>query len=331
MNQRITEYFIGLSLLFILGIISRVVAKLIPNMNYIIVAIIAGVAIANTTGIPSSAKAGVGLYALFLETGIILMGAQIDIGAIFNTGAIIVTLVVLFIVFSLLYVETLGIMLFDTSKKLDSLLAAGVSICGVSAVVAVSGIIKPDEDQLAYAIATILIFDVVTLFLFPILGEILNLSEVVFGVWAGISMFSTGPVAAAGYEYSEVAGQWALLTKLARNTFIGIIAALYAIYYTKQGTSNTKSQWRTVWEPFPKFVIGFGIFILGANLGLLNETQITSLEHASNWLFLLAFVGLGLNIDLEELRHTDLTPVLLVLISLVTVSVLSLFLITMIL
>lgn len=86
------------------------------------------------------------------------------------------------IAFTLLTVAVLSRNLFDSPEKVGSLLAAGSSICGVSAVVAVAGAIKANEDQIAYAAATVLLFDALTIFVYPILGQALGLSDVAFGI-----------------------------------------------------------------------------------------------------------------------------------------------------
>ncbi|ADJ16895.1 hypothetical protein C497_07004 [Halalkalicoccus jeotgali B3] len=84
---------------------------------------------------------------------------------------------------------------------------------------------------------------------------------------------------------------------------------------------------KAIRDTFPKFVIGFfGVMII-ANSGILSNEQIISLENVSNWLFLLAFAGLGLEIRFETLRNTGLKPILLVFLSLVIVSTTSLILI----
>jgi uncharacterized membrane protein YadS len=82
--------------------------------------------------------------------------------------------------------------------------------------------------------------------------------------------------------------------------------------------------WSYLWDSFPKFVLEFIAVLLIANTGVLTQAQLASLEHASNWLFLFAFAGLGLDIRLDELRSTGFKPVLVVLVSLVGMSIATL-------
>lgn len=175
-----------------------------------------------------------------------------------------------------------------------------------------------------------LLFDILTLFTFPFLGRLLNLSAIEFGVWAGVSMYSTGPVAAAGFAFSDVAGRWATITKLTRNTFIGIAVLLYSLAYTSTGqTESHLSQLGVVWKSFPKFVFGFIGVVFLSNSGILTTNQVLALEHSYRWLFLFAFAGLGMNLNLTRMRETGLKPVGLVFLGLIGTSVFALGIIRM--
>jgi len=167
------------------------------------------------------------------------------------------------------------------------------------------------------------LFDAITIVVYPIVGDLLNLSGTVFGAWAGVSMFSTGPVVAVGFAHSEVAGQWATMTKLSRNALIGVVVLAYASYYAREAGGRRPSV-RTLWDEFPKFVLGFLALAVVASAGVLSSAQLNSIENAYNWLFVLAFVGLGTEIRLSDLRNTGATPALVVLLAFLATSALSL-------
>lgn len=325
----------GLALLVALGLIARAVTATVGG-SHLLVVIGLGVVIANTVGVPDRAAAGVDSHGLWLEAGIVLMGAGVALGRIADAGPRILAVVGLAVPATVLTVEAFGRGVFSVPEKAGSLLAAGAGICGVSAVAAVAGSIDPDRKQVAYAAATVLLFDAVTLAIYPAVGQLLGLSDVVFGLWAGATMFSTGPVTAAGFAYSRAAGEWAVLAKLTRNALIGAVAVGYALYYSRHGGDGSGSEggaekttnlptWRYLWETFPKFVLGFiGLMLLGS-AGAFTPGQTAALGNASDWLFLVAFAGLGLSIDVRELGETGLRPVLAVLASLIVVSSLVLF------
>lgn len=323
------EYLPGICILVGGSIASRATAPWIPGINELLIAIIIGVVLTNAFSVPGWASKGLRTHKVWLGAGIVLMGSSITIGRIIDSGTIVVLSVLLVSGFTLLFVEILSRTLFGVTDHLASLLAAGTSICGVSAVAAIAGSIDAREDHIAYAAATVLLFDAVTLIGYPIVGRMLDLPAQVFGIWAGLSMFSTGPVVAVGFTHSEIAGQWATITKLTRNTLIGLFAVGYAAYYArKQAIEGDDSangvRWRELWDRFPKFIIGFLLLAFTASFGLLSSGDVQSIEAAYGWLFLFAFVGLGTDLELEKLRCSGLRPVLVVLVSFVTVSFLSL-------
>ncbi len=188
----------GLGVLFALGLLARGITAIIPIGSHLIVVIGLGVFMANTLGIPDWAVAGVKTHSLWLEVGIILMGVTIAFQQVVDAGLQVLLIVGVAVCATVLVVEVLAREFFDIPEKIGSLLAAGSGICGVSAVAAVAGSIKPDQQQIAYAAATVLLFDAITLIIYPTVGHLLGLSDFVFGIWAGTTMFSTGPVTAAG-------------------------------------------------------------------------------------------------------------------------------------
>lgn len=317
----------GLGVLIGLGLLARGIAAMIPLGSHLVVVIVLGVLVANTVGVPDWAEYGVGTHDLWLEVGIVLMGVTIALERIVDAGLRVLLVVGAAVCVTILTVEVLSRELFDIPEKIGSLLAAGSSICGVSAIAAVAGSIKPDQQQIAYAAATVLLFDAVTLVVYPVVGHVLGLSDAVFGIWAGTTMFSTGPVTAAGFAYSRTAGEWAVLVKLTRNTLIGVVAVGYALYYSRRGATGATVDhtWRYLWESFPKFVIGFVALMILGSAGVLSDPQIETLDNASSWLFLVAFAGLGLSIDVGELRESGTRPVAVVSVSLIVVSSLTLF------
>lgn len=312
----------GLALLLGLGLVARLLGAVFP-LNHLVVAILLGAAVGNTIGIPGLTRAGVGTHKLWLKTGIVVTGASVALDRVVAAGPRVLLLVGGIVAATILLVEALARVAFRIEGETASLLAAGSGICGVSAVVAVAESIDADEAAVAYAATTILLFDALTLIAYPAVATGLGLPDRVFGVWAGLTMFSTGPVAAAGFAVSKTAGEWAVLVKLTRNAAIGVVAVAYAAIYARHrggGPNADRGTLAQLWAPFPKFVVGFVAVVAVANLGLLDAGNIDSLANAADWLFLVAFAGLGLEIRVSELRETGFRPVLVVLVALLTVA-----------
>lgn len=326
--MRAASYLPGLLLLLAVGLTGWLLGQVTPVPG-LVAAVAVGALVGNTLDYPARFAAGVQTHKLWLETGIVLMGAGIAIGAVVDAGPLVLGLVVGTVAATLLFVELLARGVCSIPPKLTSLLAAGASVCGVSAVVSVAGSIDADESHVAYASATVLVFDALTLVAYPAIGSALGLSDVGFGVWAGTTMFSTGPVTAAGFAYSPTAGRWAVLVKLTRNALIGAVTVGYAMYYARNaGTSAEKPGLAGVIADAPRFLVGFLLLAVLGNT-VLSPAVVDTLETGSNWLFLLAFAGLGLELRLRDLRAAGVTPLAVLAASLVTFSGLMLVLVTM--
>jgi uncharacterized integral membrane protein (TIGR00698 family) len=324
MVSRDFKHFLGIIILCLGALLSRVLSSVI-GINELLLAIGLGVILTNTVGIPNPVHSGIKTHKTWLAAGIVLLGASLTISAILEIGIIVLFLMIGIVALTLLSVEFIAQNVYGLTEKFGSLLAVGTSICGVSAIVAVGGAIRAKETQIAYAAGVVLLIDSITIVVYPIIGSLLDLSATVFGVWAGISMLSTGPAVAVGFTHSETAGQWATMTKLARNTLIGAITIGYASYYTHRGSRNRASL-NILWKKFPKFVLGFLALVVLTSLGAFSPDQQTSIGNAVNWLFLLAFVGLGTEIQISDFRQIGVAPVLVVLLSMFIASALSLIL-----
>lgn len=317
-TARLRRLVPGFTVLVSVALVARLLADRIPGVTTLVLAIAIGALVANTVGTPAWAAPGIALYTLLLETGIVLLGAALPLAAMFRSGPIVLVLAVGTVVFGLLFVEFLS-RLASLPARTGSLLAGGSSICGISAVVAIGGSIDADADQLAYVAGTVLLFDALTLLAFPAIGHFLDLPAKGFGVWVGLSMFSTGPVAAAGFSYDPLAGRWATLTKLVRNALIGVVAVGYSLAYVRSD-ADERPGLRFLWTQFPKFLVGFVAVVAVANLGVLSGPQLGALSRLSDWLFVLAFAGLGFDIRLSEMRTTGVRPILVVFVHLLVVS-----------
>ena len=311
-------YAPGLALLAVGALCSRLVAGAVDGLQPLVVAVALGALVGNTVGMPDAAEPGVGVDKLFLETGIVLLGAAVVVEEFLAAGPTVLGLVVVAVGGGLLLAELIARVLFRLEGTTPSLLAAGASICGVSAVVAIGRVLDARGAAITFAAATVLLFDAATLVAFPLAGEWLGLTSRQFGVWAGVSMFSTGPVAAAGFAYSPEAGQWATVTKLARNSLLGGVAVAYSLAYTARSAADPGV--RRLWAEFPKFLLGFLLVAAVANSGLLSPAAVASIGRVSDALFALAFVGLGLSIRVEDMRAVGAAPVGAVLVHLLVVS-----------
>jgi len=299
----------------------------LPNIEYVLWAIVLGLLISNTIGVPALFRAGVATYEFWLKVGIVLLGARFLIGDVLHLGGISLGLVLIEITLSLVFMTLLG-RRFKLRPKLITLLAVGSSICGVSAIIATQGAIDADEEDSSYAIAAILALGAISLFVFPLVGHALHLSDRGYGLWAGLAVDNTAEATAAGALYSDAAGKVAVLAKTCRNAMIGFVVLGYAIYWASKGQAEKVTNKATfLWNKFPKFVLGFLLISLLASIAFFSKTQNSAIGNLSRWAFLLTFAGVGLRTNLRQLGKQGARPFIVGAIGEVAIAVLTLGLI----
>jgi uncharacterized integral membrane protein (TIGR00698 family) len=280
----------------------------LPNIEYVLWAILIGLAISNTVGIPAIFRAGVATYEFWLKAGIVLLGARFLLGDVRRLGGLSLVLIAIELALALTFMTYLG-RAFELKPKLVSLLAIGSSICGVSAIIAAQGAIDADEEDSSYAIAAILLLGALSLFLFPLIGQALHLSDHAYGLWAGLAVDNTAEATAAGALYSDAAGKVAVLAKTCRNATIGFVVLGYAIYWAGKGqAAEVQNKGAFLWRKFPKFVLGFLLISLLATVGFFTKPQLAAVGNLSRWAFLLTFAGVGLRTNLRELSKQGARP-----------------------
>jgi uncharacterized integral membrane protein (TIGR00698 family) len=316
---RIARLLPGIALLFVIGYAGKITEQFLrsygtahhlalPNIEYVLWAILFGLVIANTVGVAQVFRPGIATYEVWLKSGIVLLGARFLLGDVLKLGGISLGLVAIELVVAIALMTVLG-RAFKLKPKLTSLLAVGSSICGVSAIIAAQGAIEADDEDAAFAIAAILALGAFGLFAYPVLGRLLHMSDHAFGVWAGLAVDNTAEAVAAGALYSDAAGKVAVLTKSTRNAMIGFVVLGYALYWASRGQAHqVANKAAFVWQKFPKFVLGFLFISLLATLGFFHKGQIGSIANLSRWAFLLTFAGVGLKTDFRELRKQGLRP-----------------------
>ena len=296
----------------------------LPNIEYVLWAILIGLVIANTIGVPSIFRAGVATYEFWLKAGIVLLGARFLLGDVRRLGGLSLILIAIELVLALTFMTYLG-RAFKLKPKLITLLAVGSSICGVSAIIAAQGAIDADEEDSSTAIAAILLLGALSLFLFPLIGHLLHLSDHAYGLWTGLAVDNTAEATAAGALYSDAAGKIAVLAKTCRNATIGFIVLGYAIYWASKGQATVvQNKAAFLWGKFPKFILGFLLISFLATIGFFTKPQLAAVGNLSRWAFLLTFAGVGLRTNLRELSKQGLRPFIVGAVGEIVIAIITL-------
>jgi uncharacterized integral membrane protein (TIGR00698 family) len=338
-SRRPLDYLPGIALLIAVGLAGKYAEKgwlalahhqhwTVPDIEYVLWAILIGLIITNTVGLHPIFKPGVQTYEFWLKVGIVALGSRFVLGDIAKLGgtALLQILIDMTVAGAIILAAA---RYFGLSGKLGSLLAIGTSICGVSAIVAAKGAIRARNSEVTYAIAAILGLGAVALFALPPLGHAIGLTDHEFGLWAGLAVDNTAEATATGYLFSDDAGKTAVLVKSTRNALIGFVVLGFALYWAARGEADqlapgARAKAVFIWEKFPKFVLGFLAVSAVATVGWLSKGQLTSLGNLSKWAFLLTFAGVGLNTDFRAIARAGWRPLVVAVIGLVVVAAVSL-------
>jgi uncharacterized integral membrane protein (TIGR00698 family) len=338
-TRNVLAYVPGVLLLIAIGLLGKyaqvgwnALAKhegwTVPDIEYVLWAILIGLVITNTVGVHRVFRPGVQTYEFWLKIGIVALGSRFVLGDVAKLGgASLLQILVDMAVAGTIII--LAARFFGLSGKLGSLLAIGTSICGVSAIIASKGAIRARNSDVSYAIAAILALGAVALFTLPALGHLIGLTDHEFGLWAGLAVDNTAETTATGYLFSEEAGKTAVLVKSVRNALIGFVVLGFALYWAARGEADqiapgVRAKAAFVLAKFPKFVLGFLVVSAIATAGWLTKGQSTNLANVSKWAFLLTFAGVGLNTNFRDLARAGWRPLLVAIIGLVVVATVSL-------
>lgn len=253
---------------------------------------------------------------LFLKTGLVLLGAGINLSLLVKTasGALVQALILVPSVF--FFCWWLGGKL-NLEDKLRAVMAAAVSICGVSAAIAAAGAVLAKKEHVTYITALVIVVALPLMVILPLVAGALHLPESIAGAWFAGNIDTTAAVVGAGTIYGEQAQKVASIVKSAQNALIGVAAFLLALAFAvREGRAEQqRPSPRVIWERFPKFVLGFiGASVL-YTLGVIDGGKGTPIDTLKNWAFTFAFVGMGLELSAVEFRALGWRPVTTFLIT----------------
>lgn len=252
-----------------------------------------------------------------LKFAIILLGASLSINTILEVGRIslIVMLFTLLTCFGGGYIigRALGL-----NWKLSGLISAGTGICGGSAIAAIAPVIDAQDTDIAYAMSATFLFDMAMIILFPIMGRAMGLSDMAYGLWAGTAVNDTSSVVAAGYAFSEAAGDFATMVKLTRTLSIiptVIVFAFVELHLKKKTASANKTVTNQkksihILQLFPWFIVGFLLLAILNSFGLIPIAVSAVAKSFSKLFMICALAAIGLNTSFREMKKSGIAPMI---------------------
>lgn len=255
-----------------------------------------------------------------LKFAIILLGASLSIQTILTVGRLSLTVMC----FTLLTCFGGGYFIgkaLGLNWKLSNLISAGTGICGGSAIAAVAPVIEAKDSDIAYAMSATFLFDMVMIVLFPFMGTWLNLSDQAYGLWAGTAVNDTSSVVAAGYAYSEAAGDFATMVKLTRTLSIIPVVLIFAYINLRvkqkealqNSASNVTGEEITkakvnILTLIPWFILGFVGLAIVNSIGVIPAAVSASAKELSKFLMVASLAAIGLNTSFKEMRKSGFAP-----------------------
>lgn len=346
--RRLGDLVPGVALAAAIGVIATALARGLGTgllgyekspISPVLLAVFLGLLVRNTAGLSDGFAPGLRFSVRrLLRFGVALLGIRLSLTAVASIGLAALPIVLTCIAAALFVVMALARAL-RLPSRLGSLIAAGTSICGISAIVAVAPVVEAPDEETSYAVATIALFGMVALFAYPFLAHLLFGDATRAGLFLGTSIHDTSQVVGAGLAYAEQFGapealDTAVVTKLVRNvSMVGIIPLMGLLHAPDRDAGAERP------PLVPFFVLGFlGMALLrtagdlgGQPFGLLSpgawSAFVGGTQYVAETALLLAMAAVGLGTRLRDLLGLGLRPLAVGLVAAVTVGGVSIALI----
>ena len=308
----------GFVFIFLLAIAAEIIGSQTTLQSWgfgpLIWAILGGMLIANTVGVPRFIQEGAQTE-YFIKTGLVLLGAEILFGKILAIGqaGIFVTWVVTPTVLVLTYIFGQRVVKME-SKTLNITVSSDMCVCGVSAAIATAAACRATKEELTIALGMSMLFTAVMMIALPTFIVAVDMHPVLGGAWIGGTVDSTGAVVAAGVFLGETGMFVAATIKMIQNVMIGLIAFGVAVYWCAKVdcTPGQQVSKKEIWFRFPKFVLGFILasIIFSLIFEFMGDKGTAMLDHGvlrgftricREWFFILAFASIGLTSNFREM------------------------------
>lgn len=330
----------GLALAVLVALVARLLHHALPPaagtvVGEVLFAVILGLVVGNAVRLPGALRPGIRFsFHTVLRAAIVLLGASLSFQQVVATGFEALLIIVILMSLALAVAHFLGRAM-GVSPKLATLIGVGTAVCGNSAIAATAPVIRARDEEVSFAIATNTLFGTVAVLLYPVVGRALHFDDATFGMWAGTAVNDTSQVVAAGFAFSEAAGDVATTVKLTRNALMGlVIVGIGMAYSGSPGSGPSLRPWKRVQQSIPLFVVGFLLMALLHSVGALawasralGTDVVALLRDVSRVLILVALAGVGLSTRLDAMRTIGWKPFLLGLVLAVLTSGTSLALI----
>jgi uncharacterized integral membrane protein (TIGR00698 family) len=309
----------GLALTALVGLVAHLAASSAFPFALAIgfevpLAMLLGMVVINIAGARAWAMPGVAFSVNhILRLGIILLGLRLNLQTIAIIGGNAIALVAVTMSAALVFAVVVGRRL-GVSGRVAVMIGVGTSVCGNSAIVAAAPVLRADERETSFAVATITIFGTLAVFLFPLVGHALDLDALTQGLWAGTAVPDTAQTIAAAAAYSTVGRDVATVVKLVRNVLMAPLLLLIAWGWGRYGDDvgvSARAARRGALKAFPLFLLGFLALAAIRTARLVDPEAVAKIDVVTRACFVMALAALGMQTRLGQLRALGIRPFLL--------------------
>lgn len=320
-------WFAGIAFTFVIALLGFLIA-LLPGFNHVgqlACAIIIAVIYRQIFGYPERLRTGITFSSQkLLRLAIILYGFKLNIDVVLNDGLGLLVRGGVIIAFAILFIIWLA-KIMKADPMISLLLGVGTGICGAAAIAAIAPIVKSKDEDTAISVGIIALVGTIFAILYTIIGPLLPISAIDYGIWSGISLHELAHVAIAAEPAGDDALAIALLAKLSRVLLLVPVAFIFIYWMNRKDKKANTTQNKIA---FPYFLLGFiftsllGSYVLGQSIPAPSHVMNIIFE-LTTWLLTAAMVGLGLNVHLSALRTKALKPITAMTVTSILISILA--------
>lgn len=249
-----------------------------------------------------------------LQYSVVGLGFGMNLQASLASGKQGMEFTILSVVGTMLIGWLFGRKFLKVDRDTSYLISSGTAICGGSAIAAVGSVLKADDGEMSVSLGTIFILNAIALFLFPVIGHALNMSQQDFGTWAAIAIHDTSSVVGAGAAYGEEALKVATTIKLTRALWIIPLALVTSFLFKKQGRKIS----------IPWFIFFF-ILAMAFNTYVLNSTSTgimigDGINHVARKTLTITLFFIGASLSRDVLKAVGIRPMIQGVLLWITIS-----------
>lgn len=312
--KNIISYLPGLALALLIAFVAQFIENILPShiIGGSVIALFIGMFLNTLIDTDKSLRPGITFTSKrLLKFAIILFGASLNISIVLNVGKLSLYVMI----FTLLTCFGGGYFIgkaLGLNWKMSNLISAGTGICGGSAIAAIAPVIEAEDTDVAYAMSATFLFDMLMIIAFPIMGRAMGLSDMAYGLWTGTAVNDTSSVVAAGFAYSDAAGDFATMVKLTRTLSIIPVVLIFRMIHhrlevKKMGHEYVEKKF-SITSIVPFFILGFLAMVMLNSLGFISEDISMSLKTISKFLMVAALGAIGLNTKYRDMKKAGINP-----------------------